>query len=46
MCNCNKEVKLQGHTSETKTAKSILKKMWENSQLLEKPVTTIKINKT
>ena len=42
MCQCNKNKKPKGTITETKT---ILRKMWENTQLQEKPTTVTKINK-
>jgi hypothetical protein len=43
MCNCNRTEKPKGYITQAKT---IVKKIWEKSQLQEKPVTVTKINKT
>ena len=43
MCQCNKTAKPKGYITQAKT---IVRKIWENSQLDEKPVTVTKINKT
>jgi hypothetical protein len=42
MCNCNKTTKSKGYITQ---AKVVIRKMWEKSQLEEKPVTVTKINK-
>jgi hypothetical protein len=43
MCKCTKTQKPKGTITEAKT---ILRKMWENTQLQEKPTTVTKINKS
>jgi hypothetical protein len=44
MCNCNKpNPKPKGYITQAKT---IVRKIWEKSQIEEKPVTVTKINKT
>lgn len=42
MCNCGYTPKPKGHITQ---AKAIIRKIWEKSQLEEKPVTVKKINK-
>ncbi len=43
MCQCNTTAKPKGYITQAKT---IVRKIWEKSQLQEKPVTVTKINKT
>lgn len=43
MCQCNTNPKPKGHITRAKT---IARKIWENTQIQEKPVTVTKINKT
>jgi hypothetical protein len=42
MCQCNKTTKPRGYITQ---AKAVIRKVWEKSQLEEKPVTVTKINK-
>jgi hypothetical protein len=42
MCGCNKQVKPKGYITQPTT---FVKKMWEKTQLAEKPITVKQINK-